>query len=299
MPRIAYINRWFSNGSKQIIEHANEIIGEYLDQGFDLTLRQLYYQFVARDLIANKQSEYKRIGSIVNYARLAGLIDWDAIVDRTRSLRSLAHWTSPGEIIAACASQYRIDKWAPEFQKYRPEVWIEKDALTGVIRKVCNNFDVPYFSTRGYTSQSEAWAAGHHRIKGCLDRGQTPIIIHLGDHDPSGLDMTRDIGERINLFAGDDVEVRRIGLNMDQVHKFNPPPNPAKTTDSRATWYIAEFGHDSWELDALEPRVISDLISDTIMAIRDESGLLEANVIISKARKSLNRIASDPELFEN
>src|SRR5205085_3197993 len=128
----------------------NEIIAEYDQQGFDLTLRQLYYQFVSRDLLSNRQSEYDRLGCIVNDARLAGLIDWNAITDRTRNLRSLAHWDEPTDIIRACASQYRIDKWAR--QPCRVECWIEKDALVGVIAGICEELDIPYFSCRGYNS---------------------------------------------------------------------------------------------------------------------------------------------------
>ena len=126
-----FITKNFHDATLTLIQRANEIIAEYEAQGFALTLRQLYYQFVARRLLENRQSEYKRLGSIINDARLAGLIDWDSIEDRTRELRSHAHWDDPSEIVAACASQYREDLWAS--QEHRPEVWIEKDALVGII----------------------------------------------------------------------------------------------------------------------------------------------------------------------
>ena len=245
MPRIAYIDKKFSADTIAVIDRANVIIEDYQAQGFDLTLRQLYYQFVARGLIPNKDSEYKRLGGIVNDARLAGLIDWAAIQDRTRNLGSLAHWESPNSIINAVASQYRRDLWAG--QPYRPEVWIEKDALVGVIEGVCNELDVPFFSCRGYTSQSEMWAASQ-RLESYLP-DQKPLILHLGDHDPSGVDMSRDIRERLELFMG-GVEFDRLALNMDQVQQYAPPPNPAKITDSRAVGYIAIHGDESWELDA-------------------------------------------------
>lgn len=84
------------------------------------------------------------------------------------------------------------------------------------------------------------------------DHRERRVILHLGDHDPSGIDMTRDISDRLELF-GADVEVKRIALNWDQIDEFTPPPNPAKLSDSRAGAYIAEYGDESWELDALEP----------------------------------------------
>jgi len=256
----------------EIIGQANQIITDYRAQGFDLTLRQLYYQFVSRDIIPNRDKEYKRLGSIINDARLAGLIDWEAIVDRTRNLRTLAHWDSPADIVDAVSRQFRVDKW--EGQDVRPEVWIEKDALVGVIQRVCERNDVPYFSCRGYTSQSEMWVAAQ-RLIGHINDGQTPVIIHLGDHDPSGIDMTRDITDRLSMFleheGHDAMDVRRIALNMDQIDEYNPPPNPAKLSDSRSTSYVQEYGDDSWELDALDPAVMARLIERTIHGVRDEA----------------------------
>lgn len=261
MPREAFIDRRFSAGSLAVIEHANSIIAEYQRQGFTLTLRQLYYQFVSRDLIENKQSEYKRLGSVINDARLAGMIDWDAIEDRTRNVRTVSTWDDPAEIVEAVARQYKEDVW--DSQDYRPEIWIEKDALLGVIEPACNRYRVPYFACRGYTSQSEQYRAGK-RFEDVAERGQTPIVFHLGDHDPSGIDMTRDNSSRLEMFAGQGVEVQRLALNMDQIRHYRPPPNPAKETDSRADSYIQIHGNQSWELDALDPTVIDALIADNL-----------------------------------
>jgi hypothetical protein len=283
VPRIKYQEIAFSEKSLQVIAQANTIIATYAAQGFDLTLRQLYYQFVARDLIANRQSEYKRLGSIINDGRLAGLIDWSTIVDRTRNLVAVPHWADPSGIMAAAAESFRVDKW--ENQTFRPEVWIEKDALVGVIEGVCSEWDVPFFSCRGYTSQSEMWA-GAMRLRNYQRKNQKPYIIHLGDHDPSGKDMSRDIRERMRFF-GVDLKFQRIALNMDQVEQYNPPPNPAKITDSRAEGYIAEFGYESWELDALEPTVLAALIRDAIDEVRDEAIWAEDAEREEKGREDL------------
>lgn len=293
MPNITYVSKRFSAGSQAIIEQANEIIEDYAAQGFDLTLRQLYYQFVSRDLIANKQTEYKRLGSIINDARLAGLIDWHTIVDRTRNMVSNSHWNGPQEIVAACARQFQIDKWAN--QKRRVEVWIEKDALIGVIENVCRKNDVGFFSCRGYTSQSEMWGASQ-RLLEYTDCGQSVTIIHLGDHDPSGIDMTRDIDDRLSLFMGSSAgDVNRIALNMDQVDQYSPPPNPAKITDSRANKYIKQFGNNSWELDALEPSVLEQLIDDTIASCKDESLWKEMRTQENGHIRSLKKVAKELE----
>jgi len=658
MPCICYVERSFSSGVKKIIEQANEIIKHYAAQGYDLTLRQLFYQFVSRDLLPNTQQSYKRLGSIINDARLAGLIDWSTIVDRTRNLRQLAHWDSPADIVNACASQFRVDKWegqpfrlecfepttpvrtkdgfvdigsvqvgdlvlahtgkwrrvtkvirnaykgkllrvsaagalpflvtpnhplyarpfddscpgykgstrkfhglqwvhAQELKKYdrllvpfqkarstkhrersiitlhsskrakRVEVtlnetcmqvlglyvaegsirgdgrtvqftfgahepqhasliekwactlninthrvlnngaltvyvfsksladwlstefsngaynkrvpswlvnlpseeslpfleyyfrgdgcfwdesraaiaattrsrnlallvqtmllesgyqasvdiledsgapryrvsvggaaadrlaelwhvsvpekgrkrsrrynhivytdvgfefpvrkveevdycgdvinlevavdhsycapvavhncWIEKDALVGVIAGICNTLDVPYFSCRGYTSQSEMWAAAQ-RLKKYVQQRQQPYIIHLGDHDPSGIDMSRDIRDRLSMFAGFPVSVERIALTMSQVEHYDPPPNPAKITDSRAAEYIDRWGEESWELDALEPRVIEDLIRMHVESHRDDRPWQQAIEREQQGRIRLEELAAE------
>jgi len=287
MPKIKYKELNLQPGTLKLVKTCNEIIAEYQAQGFTLTLRQLYYQLVSRDIIANRQREYKRLGSIVNDARLAGLIDWMAIEDRTRNLQRLSHWDSPEDIIRSCADDYHVDMW--EGQTWRPEVWIEKDALVGVIEGICDEFDVPYFSCRGYTSQSEMWVAGR-RLKRYVDDAQTPVILHFGDHDPSGKDMTRDISDRLELFMG-GVEVKRLALNMDQVEQYDPPPNPAKTTDSRYGAYIAEFGEESWELDALEPAVIATLIRNAIRALIDQDLWDEKEAEVKKDQKLLGLVA--------
>jgi hypothetical protein len=274
--------------SLAIIERANVIIADYAAQGFDLTLRQLYYQFVARGIIPNRDTEYKRLGSIINDARLAGLIDWNSIQDRTRELRKNPHWMSPAGVIESALNSYHLDLW--KGQGNRPEVWIEKDALVGVIAGVCNALDVPYFSCRGYTSQSEMWAAGQ-RLRGYRQAGQRPVILHLGDHDPSGIDMTRDIFERLEMFTG-NVPVVRLALNMPQVLEYNPPPNPAKLTDSRIAGYLDAYGAESWELDALEPSVLVALVREAITGLIDQDPWDEREALLEE-HKTLLRATSE------
>jgi hypothetical protein len=198
-------------------------------------------------------------------ARLAGHLDWNYIRDRTRNLVQNSHWADPEGIIDSAARSYAIDKW--QGQEWRPEVWVEKEALVGVIENVCRANDVAFFACRGYTSQSEVWAASRRMVQ-YRKAGQKPIIFHLGDHDPSGVDMTRDVTDRLTLFMG-GVPVERLALNMDQIRRYNPPPNPAKLTDSRVRGYLDTYGDESWELDALEPTVIVSLLETAIRGHRD------------------------------
>jgi hypothetical protein len=282
MPKICYVSKAFRHDTLAMIGKANKIIVDYQRQGFKLTLRQLYYQFVAKDLFPedrkwsripgtnkwrrdpegtkNAEPNYKWLGEIVNDGRLAGLIDWLAIEDRTRNLQTHLTWDSPHSIVRACANQFTVDLWAE--QSNHVEVWIEKEALLGIIEPICTELQVPFFACKGYTSQSGMWEAAQ-RLKQFEEDGLETIIVHLGDHDPSGIDMTRDIQERLELF-GSTAVIHRIALTWEQIQEYNPPPNPAKATDARYVKYEEEFGDESWELDALEPVVMVDLIRGAV-----------------------------------
>lgn len=260
--KIAYIDWSPKAETLATVANANEIIRAYKEAGYVLTLRQLYYQFVSRDLIPNTERSYKNLGKVVAKARMAGMISWRAIEDRNRGLSGF--WYDEDELnaIQGLPDFIRFDRW--QRLNVHLEVWVEKEALGNVISRACEPYFVPHLSCKGYLSASEAWVAGR-RFMRAAEEGKECILLHLGDHDPSGLDMTRDNRDRVWTFSeGSNVKVKRLALNMDQVDEHGPPPNPTKVTDSRAAGYIEEYGHTSWELDALEPRVILDLIQSEI-----------------------------------
>ncbi len=286
--KICYREINFRNESLRLIEQVNGIINDYQQMGYSLTLRQVYYQLVARDVIPNNERSYKNLGNLISDGRMSGLIDWTAIEDRTRHLRKNSHWSSPGSIIHSAARSFAYDKW--EDQENYVEVWVEKDALVGIVGQVCEELDIPYFSCRGYVSQSEMWAAAQ-RLEEFAEHKHIHII-HLGDHDPSGKDMSRDIMDRLELF-GVSVQFERIALNYDQIEEFGPPPNPTKLSDSRASGYIAEFGYECWELDALRPDVIDSLIRDKVTELCDLDLLAEAREREDSAKRTLNAVARD------
>jgi hypothetical protein len=290
-PRIQYEEWRPEPESLEVIEQANTIITEYLADGYDLTLRQLYYQFVSRDLLANNQKSYNRLGNIISKGRRAGLIDWDAIIDRTRNLQRDSTWKKPADIVAAVAEQFMYDRW--KNQKTYVECWFEKDALMGVFERIAGELRVPFFSCRGYTSDSEVWSAARRLRQQSIMYDKEIVVLHFGDHDPSGLDMTRDIRERLQLFGAEYVEVRRLALNMPQVEQYEPPPNPAKVTDSRFDAYQKEYGDESWELDALDPKTLADLVRDEIESIIDREQWDEDEASENKAREELAAVSKN------
>lgn len=263
-----------------MISIINEILNEYAEQGYDLSLRQLYYQLVARNIVPNTEKSYKSVGCLVSDARLAGLIDWDMIRDRGRVMVANPHWDNPLNFIEEAAPQYRFDLW--DDQSTYVEVMVEKQALEGVLQPVCQQLDVPFTANKGYSSSSAMYEASK-RFLAKAHEGKRLYVIYLGDHDPSGIDMSRDVGDRLDLFLKTSlglvdeigphslpaIEVQRVALNMEQVRQLNPPENPAKITDSRAAAYIARFGQSSWELDAIEPRQLAQLVRDAVTELMD------------------------------
>ena len=287
-----FIDHKFNAASLKIIEIANGILNEYRSMGYRLSLRQLYYQLVARDYIENSVKSYKRIGNLVSDARLAGLLDWNMIEDRGRETVIPNAWTSPAEIVRAAASQFRVDRW--KGQPCHVEVMVEKDALSGILEPVCRDLHVRFTANKGYSSSSAMYEAGKRIAQAMNNRGRKVHVFYLGDHDPSGIDMTRDIRERLGMFSeSKKIKVHRLALNYDQVEQWSPPENPAKETDSRYQAYAEEFGESSWELDAVEPRTLADLVREGIQELIDEDQWEKIMEVEKAMRLDLDKFADE------
>jgi hypothetical protein len=280
---IRYQEVKFSAARAAQLGRVNQIIDDYARQGLTMSVRQIYYQLVRRAWIDNEPREYDKLVALVSDGRMAGMISWTAIEDRNRQMMGLRTYDDPYQVLREAPARLRRDLWVD--QDWRPKVLVEKAALEGVIGQVCDQLRVDFMATRGYNSQSETWRLGRELAR-CVRAGQRPLVLHLGDHDPSGLDMTRDLRDRLSLFASVPVLVQRLALNLPQVERYDPPPNPTKLTDSRAgvdqgdgTFTPGSYrdqmqtaGADPnacWELDALEPTVIRDLIQDAVLRVRD------------------------------
>ena len=325
----------FNPADQTIVNHSVEIVLAYQRLGYKLTLRQLYYQLVSRNIVPNTEKSYNRVGVIISNARMAGLIDWEMIEDRNRHTIIPQHWESPSQIISACAHSYRIDKWLN--QPAYCEVMVEKQALEGVLEPVCRELDIPFTSNKGYSSVTMMHAAGQklkmefrrrcqrkglwnlewnrakrqniacaqalaenkmltdkfHLTEAAKKDGWPLIVVfYLGDHDPSGIDMSRDVADRLRTFSDyTPIEVRRLALNIQQVREINPPENPAKITDSRAKKYIERFGRSSWELDAVEPTMLANMVRNAVREIRDEKIWREDCELEAQQKKTLEGIS--------
>lgn len=283
MARKAFMSKNFRADSLERIRLCNEIIATYRRQNLRLTLRQLYYQLVSRNVIPNQEKSYKALSTLVSDARLAGLMDWEAIEDRVRQPKRPGEFEGLPGIIAAATASYRLPRW--NGQENYVELWVEKDALAGVLWPIAVQYHVTLMVNRGYSSQSAMYESANRFIERRPRRGISPktglemnnfvgtrdlYVLYLGDHDPSGEDMVRDIGERLTMF-GAPVTVEKLALTMEQIEEYQPPPNPAKLTDPRSDRYIQEHGDESWEVDALPPNVLTQIITDRLEQLVDRS----------------------------
>jgi hypothetical protein len=245
-----------------------KVIEKYHDKGIRMTLRQLYYQLVAADIIPNDDRVYKKLSTLLADSRYVGIVDWEAIEDRVRVPRVPGEWNSIPEIVKSAIKNFRLPRWAE--QDYYIELLTEKDALSSILAPIAHKWHVTFCVNRGYTSATAMYDM-FRRVFKKVKKGKKAILLYLGDHDPSGLDMIRDIELRLQEFlvvkgipVNKDGYVVPIALTKKQIKKYNPPPNPAKITDPRAKWYISQFGNKSWEVDALPPDVMMGLVEKKI-----------------------------------
>jgi hypothetical protein len=303
----AFTPKRFGSEAREMISTINNILDSYQAQGYDLSLRQLYYQLVSKNIVPNTEKSYKNVGSLVSDARLAGEIDWSMIKDRGRETTQNPHWGNPADFLESVARQYRFDLW--HNQPCYLEVMVEKQALEGVLEPVCRKWDVPFTANKGYSSSSALYEASKRFVEKS-EEGKELHIIYLGDHDPSGIDMTRDVGERLDIFIKTSlnrcdeigpneepiIHVFRSALNIDQVKKLNPPENPAKLTDTRAAGYIECFGMSSWELDAIEPASLASLVEGAILKVLDED---KFDAEVAKQQKGRKDILAFAEQYRD
>lgn len=278
MSKIKFRDIRMSSANMERLMEVNAIVEEYQHKGYVLTLRQLYYQLVGRDIVPNKQSEYKKLSRILKEGRMAGIVDWSAIEDRLRFPSKPASWDGPKQVLDACIDQFELPRQVG--QPYYIEVWIEKDALSGVLKKVTEPYHIPIVVNRGYASASSMFDSFFRFVRDGAYKDRVTKIIYLGDYDPSGLDMIRDIEDRIEEFRegyesdGDFVrdmaiEIIPIALNREQILQFDLPPNPAKSSDPRSGEFILEHGDSSWEVDALRPEVLNEILDNALIELMD------------------------------
>lgn len=281
--KVWFRDRSFRKESENLIDSCNEVVEQYQGQGLKLTLRQLYYQLVTKTIITNEERSYKNLSTLVSDARLAGLIDWDAIEDRVRVPDVPGEFKDLNDLVDAALYSYRLPRW--DGQKNYVELWVEKDALAGVLRTMAKKYHVTLMVNRGYSSQSAMYEASRRFTD--QDAKKELWLLYVGDFDPSGEDMVRDVADRMGMFGVPGLRVVKVALTPDQVKKYKPPPNPAKRKDPRSKEFIKKYGASSWEVDALPPNVLHSLIDKLMKQLLD---IPKMNAIMEREKVDKERL---------
>jgi hypothetical protein len=278
-------HKW-SCDAQVLLSQIQGIVDSYLKQGIRMTLRQLYYQLVAQDIIPNAVEVYKRLGTLVSDARYNGKIDWNAVEDRGRPQSMSSEWDNVRSLVDSAIASYRLPRWKDQVNYV--ELFTEKDALSSVLEPITEKYHIRLVVNKGYTSSSVIYELSK-RLARKLKEGKYVKLLYLGDHDPSGLDMLRDINERLTelLQGGNEYiypafQIIPVALTGAQIRQYNPPPNPAKISDPRAEGYIQKYGNVSWEVDALKPEVMIGIVET---AIQKQIDLDKYNAWIAKERE--------------
>lgn len=280
---IQYRNNKWNAEQQSILYRALEVITKYRKMSMNITLRQLYYQMVTLNVFANTEKNYKKFGKLISKARYNGLIDWDVIEDHARSPDLRSEFRDLTHFFNRVIPIYRLPRWSD--QEYYLELLSEKDAMTNIIQPIAREWHINYCFNRGYSSSTVMFDLAM-RIGEALEKGKKAVILYLGDHDPSGLDMVRDVEDRVTEFicegrgTSDDeplfnidklhlirkdlLTIDHIALTDEQIEQYHPPPNPAKFKDPRAKDYISKYGRVSWEVDALPPEALINLVNAKI-----------------------------------
>jgi hypothetical protein len=278
--------------SPEIVSAVKDITSTYRTK---MTLRQIYYRLVARNLIPNNLNSYKNLSRILVTAREKGEISAHIMEDRGRTSIGGDYGYLSTEGFAAgrlaslrnCADGYTRQMWAdqPEYV----EVWVEKDALSRLVSGACSGYRVRTCVGRGYSSYTYVSDAVDRFIE---QQEKECTVVYVGDLDPSGLDITRDLGRRLAEYGADHVTVKRIALNKEQVKQYKLPPAPVKLSDARAAKFVERHGNEVWELDALEPDVLQKTIQDEITQHIDGDLWAEAREQIEKDKEAITKEVS-------
>ncbi len=260
--------------TQNIIDQAHAILEAFNP----MTVRQVYYQLVSGQVIENNRSAYQAVSNALVDARLEDLIPWDWIEDRLRRPRRVAMWNDLADF-ALVAYQYKRYVWTTQ-PRYL-EIWLEKDALSGIFEDVLKGYGVTLNVGRGYDGWSSIRNAANR-----FGEGSETAILYFGDFDPSGEDMVRSLGERLAQL-GSYPNIVKVALTLEDIERYNLPPNFTKASDSRRNAFVAKNGDVSVELDALEPAILRSRLTEEVERHMDMEALRAVQTLENSERTRL------------
>jgi hypothetical protein len=256
---------------EEVVKAALEVFTQY-DSA--LTLRQLYYRLVSRQLFPNTMNCYKRLSRMMVKAREEGDVPINCLEDRSRRILGRG---DTGYYSAQAFLKRRLANLMESYKDFKMPMWdvqsnhivvsLEKDALSRLVSEVANQYAVRTFPTRGYPSFTYVQRMASY-VRNRL-KGKPTVVLYFGDFDPSGVDIERDLTERLRKYRAGDFNVRRVALTRDQIIKYSLPPMPVKRSDARSDSFVASYGDEAVELDALDPNTLKLLVAQSIASYID------------------------------
>jgi hypothetical protein len=223
-----------------------------------ITGRGIGYKLFTRGLIASMETgEMAKVYRLLREAREEETIPWEWIVDETRELEKVSTWDDPEDYARTVARSYRRDFWKQ--QSERVEVWSEKGTVRGVLQPVLDKYAVGFRVMHGYSSATSIYDVAN-------DGDDKPLnVLYVGDRDPSGMHMSEiDLPQRIEKYGGDHIDLQRIALTEWQVDDLQSFSASDKKKDPRYTWFVENYGKLCWELDAMDPRDLREIVEEEI-----------------------------------
>jgi hypothetical protein len=257
-------------------------IYEMLEAENPMTLRQLFYRLVSDGTIGKKETEYKSLASTTGKMRMCGELPFDWFSDNTRWQRKPRTYSSLERGVEIFAEAYRRDIWIN--QENYVEIWLEKDALAGVVYDVTAEFDVPLMVSRGYSSLSYL----HGAAMQIDDIDKPTYIYYFGDYDPSGRDIPRDIEAKLRRFAPEaEIHFEIVGVTPAQIKILNLQTRPTKKTDTRSK----NFEGESVEVDAIPPKILRSMVRTVIEENINQHHLENSKLIERQERELIADVA--------
>src|SRR3989344_3933701 len=275
-----------SNKHSNILREVSNILVEL---GIQVTVRQLYYQLVSKQVIENTINSYKNFDRILTKARKEQLIDDSNIVDTSKPILIPSTWININEFLQDVSNAYRKSVW--NTQDNHIEIWLEKDALRSVFQPITDKYDVALVIGKGYQSYTNLKETSHR-----IQENKELNICYFGDFDPTGLDIERNISSTL-IELNTKHNIRRIALTKEQIEKYDIPPQPTKVSDTRTAKHKELHGDIAVELDALDPRILTKLIEDTIISFLDINKYNTTKQQEKKEQETIKKLIGDTNGF--
>jgi hypothetical protein len=250
-----------------------------------------YKLFTAGRIPSMATNEMQRVYRLLKEARERGYIPWDWIVDETRTIERVSTWSNPAEYASCVAQSYRRDFW--DQQPHRVQVWSEKGTVRGVLQPVLDHYAVGFLPVHGFSSATAA-----HDIAEDTD-GRNLIVLYVGDYDPSGMFMSeQDLPARFARYDGNHIKLKRIALTAGQLKGLPSFPASDKRYDPRYKWFVANYGHRCWELDAMDPNDLRACVKREIKKLIEPVAWKRCEIVNKAEQESLRSVLDGWRGFE-